>query len=122
MPNQSEKVVDNGDNTFSKVVSAVPGGASAPAATSTTTSVTGAAASTLLKAANANRKGLIIANDSTAILYVLLGTGAASATNYTFSIPAKATTAADRTITGFTGAVQGFWPAANGFASVSELV
>lgn len=121
MPNQIEKTVDNGDNTFSKVISSVPGGAAAPASTAATTAVTSAAATTLLKAANTNRKGITIANDSTAILYVLLGTGTASATNYTFALAAKATVASDRTITGYTGAIQGFWAAANGFAYVTEL-
>jgi len=90
--------------------------------TATVVSVVSAVANTLLKAANTSRKGLIITNDSTSILYVLLGAGTASATNYTFAIAAKGTVAADRTITGFTGIVQGFWPAANGNALVTELV
>lgn len=122
MPNQTQAQYDNGDGTYNLGVTMIPGGTSAAAATSTTTPVAGAAATTLLKAANTSRKGLIIANDSTSILYVLLGTGTASATNYTFAIAAKATVAADRTITGYTGAVQGIWSAANGFAYVSELV
>lgn len=89
--------------------------------TGTTTSVTSVATSTLLKAANAARTGITIANDSTSILYVLLGTGTASATNYTFAIAAKGTIASDRTVTGYTGAIQGIWAAANGFAMVTEV-
>lgn len=85
------------------------------------TSVASAAASTTLKAANAARTGIIIANDSTSILYVLLGTGTASATNYTFAIPAKGTVPTDRTVNGYTGAIQGIWSAANGFAMVTEV-
>ncbi len=121
MPNQIEKTIDNGDNTFSKVISSVPGGAAAPASAAAVTQVASSATSVALKAANANRKGITIANDSTAILYVLLGTGTASSTNYTFAIAAKATVASDRTITGYTGAIQGIWAAANGFAYVTEL-
>lgn len=85
------------------------------------TNITSAAANTLLKAANAARVGLIIANDSTAILYILLGTGTASATNYSFALPAKGTVAADRTITGYTGEVRGFWASANGNGLVTEI-
>lgn len=89
--------------------------------TGTTTPVTSVATSTSLKAANAARTGITIANDSTSILYVLLGTGTASATNYTFSIAAKGTIASDRTVTGYTGAIQGIWASANGFAMVTEV-
>ncbi|KQQ46536.1 hypothetical protein ASF69_04730 [Rhizobium sp. Leaf311] len=84
-------------------------------------SVASATGATTLKAANANRVGLIIANDSTAILYVLFGTGTPSATNYSFMIPAKGTTPIDRPITGYTGLVQGAWASANGFAMVTEI-
>lgn len=89
--------------------------------TATVTQVTSVAATTSLKAANAARTGITIANDSTSILYVLLGTGTASATNYSFALPAKGTVPSDRTISGFTGAIQGFWVSANGFAMVSEV-
>lgn len=89
--------------------------------TGTTTSVASVATSTSLKAANAARTGITIANDSTSILYVLLGTGTASATNYTFAIAAKGTIASDRTVTGYTGAIQGIWATANGFAMVTEV-
>lgn len=90
-------------------------------ATPTVTSVASATGATTLKAANANRVGLIIANDSTAILYVLFGAGTPSATNYSIQIPAKGTTPTDRPITGYTGLVQGAWASANGFAMVTEV-
>lgn len=89
--------------------------------TPTVTSVTSVAATTSLKAANAARTGITIANDSTSILYVLMGTGTASATNYSFALPAKGTVPSDRTISGYTGAIQGFWVSANGFAMVTEV-
>ena len=89
--------------------------------TATVTSVTSVAATTSLKAANTARTGITIANDSTSILYVLMGTGTASATNYSFALPAKGTVPSDRTISGYTGAIQGFWVSANGFAMVTEV-
>lgn len=91
------------------------------ASTGATVSVASSASAVTLKSANANRIGLTIANDSTAILYVLLGAGTVSSTNYTYALPAKGTTAADRTITGFTGIVTGIWASANGSALVTEL-
>jgi hypothetical protein len=91
------------------------------ASTGATTSVASSATAVTIKAANALRIGLTIANDSTSILYILLGAGTVSATNYTYALPAKGTTAADRTITGFTGVVTGIWATANGSALVTEL-
>ena len=84
----------------------------------TRTSVGSSAASVTLLAANTNRRGGSIFNDSTKILYVGLGSVAASATNFTaklnpddvYQIPP-----------GFTGAIQGIWDAVNGNARVTEL-
>lgn len=90
-------------------------------ATSTTVSVPSATSKTLIKAANAARLGAIIANDSTAIMYVLLGTGTPSASNYNFQLPAKGTTPADRVITGYTGEINAIWASANGVALVTEI-
>lgn len=84
-------------------------------------SIPSATGATTLRSANAGRLGLTIANDSTAILYVLFGNGTPSATNYTLMIPAKGTTPTDRNISGFTGLVQGAWATANGFAMVTEV-
>lgn len=87
----------------------------------TATNIPSAASDALLKAANASRVGLVISNDSTAILYVLLGTGVASATNYTYALPAKGTVAVSQVISGYTGMVRGIWGSANGFAMVTEI-
>lgn len=78
------------------------------------------AASVTILAANAKRKGASIANTSTAILYLKLGGGTATATtahtvqmaaNTYFEIPF-----------GYTGAVTGIWAAANGSANVAEFL
>lgn len=42
-------------------------------------------------AASAGRAGFIIVNDSAVVLYVLFGSGTASATNYTLTLAAGAT-------------------------------
>lgn len=58
------------------------------AGTGTTTRVATSTTLATLKAANTNRKGLTVYNESAAILYVLCGSGA-SATNYTYACPAN---------------------------------
>lgn len=104
---------------------APPQGAGDPSQSSasngSTVAVASSATPVTIKAANANRVAVTVANDSTAILYILLGAGTVSATNYTYAIPAKGTTAADRTISGYTGIITGIWSAANGNALVTEL-
>lgn len=81
-------------------------------------SVAAATTSTSLLAANANRKGASITNNSTALLYVELG-ATASTTAYTvwlgqgdmYELPVA-----------YTGAISGIWAAANGNALVREFV
>ncbi len=86
------------------------------------TSVTSAAASTSLIASNANRKMLIITNESTAVLYIDLSGGTASATSYSVVLGPTATSVSPSfTISNFTGAVTGIWASANGFARITEL-
>lgn len=86
----------------SPVVSAVA------SATSTTTLVTGASTT----------NGVIIFNDSTAELSVLLGNGTASATNRSFIL---ATGQVWTSPIGYTSSIQGIWAAANGFARVTLI-
>jgi hypothetical protein len=95
----------------------------ASSATGTETNVAAAIAATSLLAANANRRpGSTVANDGTAILYILLGTGTVSVTNYTVAIAAKTTVAGVYFLPdGFTGAVSGIWSAANGSARITEI-
>jgi len=77
--------------------------------------VTAATADTLLLAANPARATLNIYNDSTAVLFLALGAGAASATSYTVQVPAGAYYEK-----AFAGEVRGIWAAANGAAQVTE--
>lgn len=86
-----------------------------------TVSVASSATPVTLLAANTARRGLTVANDSTSILYVLVGAGTVSAALYTYAIPAKATVATTVTIAAYTGIVTGLWATANGAALVTEL-
>lgn len=88
-----------------------------PAATSVLANVASSATSVTIQAANANRLGLTIFNDSTALLYVKFGT-TASATSYTVQVAAGGYYEVPLD---YTGRVDGIWAAANGFARVTEL-
>ena len=80
-------------------------------------SVAGAASDTLILAANANRKGASVFNDSTAVCYLKLG-GGSSSTVFTvkmdgggyYEVPFR-----------FTGALYGTWASATGSARVTEV-
>lgn len=85
--------------------------------TSSVTSVAAAVADTSLLAANAARVGATVANDSTAIMYLKLGTGA-SATSFTVRLTANAYYEVPF---GYTGAINGYWSSATGNARVTEL-
>lgn len=86
--------------------------------TATTTSVNDTATSTTLLAANANRLGATIHNDSTAALYVKLGT-TASATDFTVKMAADSYYEVPF---GYTGRIDGIWASdASGAARITEL-
>ena len=91
--------------------------------TPTRTDVAAAVADTAILAANADRlPGSRVTNDSTAILYLVLGSGAASATNFTVAIDGKTTVPGSFELpTGYTGAVRGYWASATGNARITEL-
>lgn len=88
-------------------------------ATGTQTSVAGAAADTTILAANTNRQGATVYNDSTAILYLLLANAVSSTSVFTaqiaaggyYEVPAK-----------YTGIIKGLWASATGNARVTEIV
>jgi len=82
------------------------------------TSVAGAAADTLILASNANRLGATVYNDSAAILYLSLGTAAASTTDFTVKMVADAYYEVPF---GYTGAIRGIWASATGNARVGEI-
>jgi len=85
--------------------------------TPTRTSVASAMATTTLLAANANRLGATVFNNSTANLYLALGAGAGT-TNFTIKLAAGAYYPIPF---GFTGIISGIWDAVNGNALVTEL-
>jgi hypothetical protein len=94
------------------VASVAPTASTVTAVTSTTTN------GTTLQAANTSRVGLYIFNDSTAILYVKLGTGA-TPTDWTIRIAAGGFY--ELPVPYYRGAVSGVWATANGFARVTEV-
>lgn len=82
------------------------------------TTVASSATSASLIGANPARKTLIIQNTSTAVLYVKLGGGTATATTaHSIQLASNAYVI----IEGFTGAVSGIWASANGQANLTEL-
>ncbi len=112
-PFRQQKVGPSGEVYFGNSITPYP---SAP------TNVVAANADTALTAANANRRMLIVSNDSTAKLYLLIdtsGAGAASATNFTYVIGPGATFEMPNPVS--TARVRGFWSAANGSAGVTDI-
>jgi hypothetical protein len=86
------------------------------------TNVVSAAADTAITGVNANRVMLIVSNDSTSKLYLLVdpsGVGVASATNFTYVVGPGATFEFPNPVS--TARVRGFWSAANGTAAVSDI-
>lgn len=88
-----------------------------PAASSTTSSVAGSATTVTILAANGGRRGATVFNDSTAALYLKLGSGASTsdftvnmAENGYFEVPFN-----------YTGILTGVWASATGNARVTEL-
>jgi hypothetical protein len=100
---------------FSPSVSAV----APPPAASGLTNVAGAVSSTTLLAANTNRKGALVFNDSTANLFLGLTSGTVSQTSYSAKIPASGLFELPWPV--YTGQVNGIWDAATGTARVTEL-
>lgn len=94
------------------------------ASNATVTSVNDAATSAELIAANPDRTGLMITNTSTAILYILLGSGTASTTNHSWVVAASGGQINLSDFSGrcWKGAVQGIWASdASGAALITEL-
>lgn len=72
---------------------------------------------------NTSRKGATIYNDSTAIMYLLLGPGA-STTNFTTALYGNSTGVGGyyETPFGYTGVITAVWASATGSARVTELI
>jgi len=86
-------------------------------ATATRTDVAGSASSVTLIASNGARRRVTIFNDSTAILYVLEGTGTASTTNFTYKLQQDNSV----TIDDYYGDIKGIWASATGNARITEI-
>ncbi len=81
--------------------------------------ITSAAADTLLLAQNANRCGVTIYNESTAILYLCLSKQTASNTAYSVQVAAGGSFILRPE--DYKGEIRGIWAAANGAAMVTEF-
>jgi hypothetical protein len=93
--------------------------ASHSSSTATLANVAGSASSVTLAAANASREGVVIMNDSTAILYVKFG-ATASATSFTYKLNGGETYESSGPVI-YTGIITGIWASATGAARVTEL-
>ena len=92
-------------------------------ATPTYASVASTTTATTLLAANANRRGAIIFNNSTAILYLKYGTAGQTGTvsASAFSVRLATMTSWIIDVPTWEGAVQGIWASVNGNAQVTDL-
>ncbi len=87
--------------------------------TATVTSVDDTASSTTLLSSNNSRKGFIIYNDSTVILYIKLG-ATASTTSFTYKLNPSGTL--NEPSFPYTGVIDGIWASnASGAARITEL-
>ena len=93
--------------------------AEAGIATPTLANVSGSATSVTVFSSNANARQRMLQNDSTAILYLKFGSGAASTTSYTVQIPAGQYF--EFPFPCYTGASTVAWSAANGAARTTEV-
>ena len=91
--------------------------------TATLSSKTASASSQTLLAANSARKGVVIHNDSTAMLYVKYGaTATTSIGGFTYELNPEDTLEINPIQNGiYTGVIDGIWSAANGGCSITEL-
>lgn len=86
--------------------------------TGTESNVSGNASSVTVLASNANRLGATVTNDSTAILYLLLGSATASTTVYSVQLAAGDYYEVPFN---YTGQLTGIWASATGAARVTEM-
>lgn len=91
----------------------------AGAATGTKSNVAGSASSVTILASNTSRKGAVIYNDSTALLYLDLSGGTASSSSYSVQMPANSYFELPGP-TIYNGAITGIWTSAAGNARVTE--
>lgn len=87
--------------------------------TGTVTSVAGNASNVTLLASNTSRKGAVIFNDSSAILYVKFG-ATATTSSFTYRVNPYQTLEIKGEML-YTGRIDGIWASATGNARVTEL-
>ncbi len=80
---------------------------------------TGSTSNQQLLDLNEDRNGFSVYNEGSETLYLLLGEGTASSTNYTVAMAADSYFEAPYN---FLGVVSGVWGAAGGFANVTEFL
>ena len=85
--------------------------------TATTSQVTSSASNVTILAANANRLGAVILNDSNKTLYLKYGATATTA-DHSYQLRAGDS---HELYAGYTGRIDGLWASANGAARVTEL-
>ena len=107
-----EFLVQENNRLVSNLISVSGGGS---ASSSVTSSVASSATSVQLLADNANRVEAVITNDSTAILYIKLGTGATTS-DYTISLSPNESLIVDK----YNGILHGVWDSVNGNARITE--
>jgi len=90
------------------------------AATGTKSNVVSNASSVTILASNTSRKGAMIYNDSTQVLYLDLSGGTASSSSYSVQIPAQGFFELPGPAI-YNGLITGIWASANGSAHVTEF-
>jgi len=95
---------------------ASPVSVTAPLASAASVTTFSSTSSSQILGSNANRKAVTIFNSTPNVLYVLLGSGTASSSNYSFALGEKELLS----LTGITTAIQGIY-ATSGTASITEL-
>lgn len=91
-----------------------------PAFSGTISRVASSATDVTILAANDARKGAIIYNESTAVLYLAFSNVTSDATHYSAQVVAGGTFLLDAGE--YIGPVKGFWASVNGAAAVTEFV
>ncbi len=112
------KFHDNGDGTYSSTTYVTGGAGGVSSSTSNQSSVASSTGAVDLLADNTGRKGATIFNDSTAILYILLGTATPTSSIYSLQV---ASNGYYELPFGYLGRVRGLWASQNGNARITEL-
>lgn len=95
------------------------GGGGSTSSSATLTNVSSSATSVTILSSNASRKGAIVYNDSTQVLFLKFGS-TASSSSFTYRLgPGETWEMASIVV--YTGVIDGIWAAANGNARVTEL-